>query len=556
MRKRLLPLFTFLLLAALPESKAQILGGEIDYNVLNDEKIEVDVTLYTNANVVLPSRFYFTVTSEESSNYQTHWLTSSESKNISSKCESACKNSNDPNCGSENEIVAHKINTTLLLTEQFSNTDCNIVLSLRSYTYIDGKTENITLSSTFNRCSIDKNSSPEFNYAPTYLIPGNQIYSFDHSAKDSDGDSLYYSLVPSITYNGISRNYDNGLSHSSPFYYLGYPRTSGSFPMGFNFNNSSGILSFVPTKYQTEQLAVRVEEFRNGQKIGEKTRDVSHKIYDAENKTPYITGINGGLKTAHTACVGTEECFSIEITDKNHDNLNTHYTHNLTGAKFSLSEKNGNQELSVCFTPKPSDLGKTFFIKIHTQDDGCVYNLSYNQLITISVTNSFTVQPITSIVGCGEVSFNAKTTGKNNDYDFTWTVDNELANKAQKFNQIFNEHGNHSLNLVVIDQKTGCRVQKSKSFNIPSKPEANAGDDLKVCANDEFTLNAQGGDKVKWLNIENPSEVHNRSIITQLEETKTFELQVIDKYGCKDYDEVVVLVDKVEFEALAIEPVI
>ena len=557
MRERLLLLFAFLFFAALPQGKAQILGGEIDYQVLSQDKINVDITLYANANVVLPSRFYLTLESEETSNYERVMLTSTEGSNLSNLCESACKNSSDPNCGNDNQIVSHILSSTVLLAEKFNSSDCNILLSLRSYTQVEGRTESITLQSTFNRCAVDKNSSPSFNFAPTYLIPGNQIYSYDHSAIDSDGDSLYYSLTPSITYNNFSKSYDQGLNYSTPFYYLGYPRNSGSFPKGFNFDNATGMLAFVATKYQSEQLAVKVEEFRNGQKIGEKTRDVTHKIFDSENKTPFISGVNGNLKTDHTLCVGTEECITIEIFDKNKDNLKTNYSHNLSGAKFSLNNKNGNQELEICYTPKQADIGKQFFIKIHTEDDGCTFNLAYDQLIVLNIANSFSAQAISNISGCGEVSFNAKPIAKNPSiYSYNWKIDGQNVGSDQTFKQVFEEHGNHSLELNIVDLSTNCKVQRKKAFKIPSKPIADAGTDFSVCANEDFTLNASGGDKVKWLNIDNSSEIHNRTIETQLTESKTFELQVVDKYGCKDFDEIEVSVDKVDLKAQAVDPVI
>lgn len=106
------------------------------------------------------------------------------------------------------------------------------------------------------------NSSPVFTNHPLYFTCINNPVSLDYSAVDPDGDSLVYSLVippaTGLTKNSFMPTY--GLNN----YIKGNPALS--------INSKTGIAILNPNIMGNYYIAVKVEEYRNGQKIGEVTR--------------------------------------------------------------------------------------------------------------------------------------------------------------------------------------------------------------------------------------------------------------------------------------------
>ncbi|MBW6483922.1 MAG: T9SS type A sorting domain-containing protein [Vicingaceae bacterium] len=104
------------------------------------------------------------------------------------------------------------------------------------------------------------------NNSPVFLVQNsvdtaclNVVNYFNYGGADADGDSLYYTLQPSKAQGGVS----------VPGYFL--PPASNS----FSLNNFTGELTWdMPTFVGLHNFVVRVEEFRNGQKIGSVDREI------------------------------------------------------------------------------------------------------------------------------------------------------------------------------------------------------------------------------------------------------------------------------------------
>ena len=140
---------------------------------------------------------------------------------------------------------------------------------------------NTTISST--------NISPIWNN-PLPVIPGhvgdtlmnyplntlcqNKSYQLNHSTTEYDGDSIVYSLIHPKTNGGDTAEYRNPYSAN-------YPMASST---GVQIDPQSGILTLRPTApldiaYFT--LAIQVDEYRQGTKLGYIQREITFQITDS-----------------------------------------------------------------------------------------------------------------------------------------------------------------------------------------------------------------------------------------------------------------------------------
>ena len=128
------------------------------------------------------------------------------------------------------------------------------------------------------------NSSPYFNNFPPPLICVDEPLAFDHSATDPDGDSLVYQLcAPYIGGDGSSGNFypipANPPPYSSVQYFNPYSATN---PMGGNpsmaINSLTGLLTITPNTLGNYVVGICVEEYRNGNFLGDHKRDFQFNV--------------------------------------------------------------------------------------------------------------------------------------------------------------------------------------------------------------------------------------------------------------------------------------
>lgn len=128
------------------------------------------------------------------------------------------------------------------------------------------------------------NSLPKFNSDPPVALCINQPVQIDLSATDPDGDSLYYELCQLYTGGGRS----NGMEHPNPA--GSPPYTVINYQSGFSINNpipsnpafslnpNTGILSGRPTQAGQFVFVVCVSEYRNGVLLGTNRRDFQFNV--------------------------------------------------------------------------------------------------------------------------------------------------------------------------------------------------------------------------------------------------------------------------------------
>ena len=153
--------------------------------------------------------------------------------------------------------------------------------------------------------AIGQNSSPKFGSYPidAYFCIANTKY-FSWPVTDPDGDSLVFSLVTPLD-DGTNPNNGNSAPGNNPYPYYpacNYaPGYSQNNPIGgspaMSINPLTGEISASPDIFGTFAFTVRVEEFRNGVKIGEVRRDAQYKSEPCSSSKPPRLEIANNLGT-------------------------------------------------------------------------------------------------------------------------------------------------------------------------------------------------------------------------------------------------------------------
>lgn len=171
------------------------------------------------------------------------------------------------------------------------------------------------------------NSSPVFSPPVSDYACIDQPFYYDFRSTDPDGDSLIYTLaVP----------FNSSTSEALPTP-KGYPQKHVEFIEGIGVDNmvpgspalnisGDGLLSVTPADTGVFVFGVKVEEYRNGVKIGEVRRDFQMLVLDCNpgNKPEVFGKLRGEASFYNENEVirfGSEDarCIKIQVTDKDPD---------------------------------------------------------------------------------------------------------------------------------------------------------------------------------------------------------------------------------------------
>ena len=193
---------------------------------------------------------------------------------------------------------------------------------------IDPDLKGISVFAIIPDPALGQNSSPDFgDYPNDAYFCLNSSNSFIWPVTEPDGDSLVFSLVQPLNSNGTTTGSSPG-SGPYPFYptclyAVGYSLTSlgpGTPPM--TINSLTGEITGSPAIIGNFVFAVRVEEYRNGVKIGEVRRDVQYAVEPlCTTVTPPFISINNDVDSSGISSdtlsidlyVSDSFCFDLEF---------------------------------------------------------------------------------------------------------------------------------------------------------------------------------------------------------------------------------------------------
>ncbi len=251
------------------------------------------------------------------------------------------------------------------------------------------------------------NSTPEFNKPVRDYACLNVPFYTDFSSVDPDGDSLVYSLTTPL--GGLSDTLNNAVAPSPPATFANPEGTAVIFSPGINLGNvipgspalsinQTGRLEVTPSQAGIHVFGVKIEEFRNGVKIGEMRRDYQVLVQQCPfDNTPPTVDISGGTTTNIGSLQVTtvkivlgdlteDICLDVEVDDPQLNPSNPDEKQNVTvkeivfltepiaGIEFKglggLITDPSNANFQVCIPACPNTTD-TIKFDVIVQDDAC-----------------------------------------------------------------------------------------------------------------------------------------------------------------------------------------
>lgn len=174
--------------------------------------------------------------------------------------------------------------------------------------------DNVTVSCVAN--DFKQNNNAVFNQFPPLFICVNQPFTFDHSATDTNGDSLVYSLY--TPYDGdagagpLDPTFPANTASFTPVTYLGgYTYMNPLGPTPFNLNPSTGLLTGTPGTLGQFVVGVMVKEYRNGVYLSQTLRDFQFNVLNCPQPPPSLSVPNA---TVNNGCVAVVHATGISTT--------------------------------------------------------------------------------------------------------------------------------------------------------------------------------------------------------------------------------------------------
>lgn len=225
------------------------------------------------------------------------------------------------------------------------------------------------------------NSSPKFKKNSPTFVCLNDLFEFDHSATDIDGDSLVYMLSTPYTA-GDNINNQTPYPPISPFEQItwmppyGLNNVMSGNPL-LNIDPFTGKLSVKPDKLGQFVFSVSVVEYRNGVRLSEVKRDIQLNVTNCPiNFPPEVSLDNSDPQIKGDTLVfyyGEQKCFDITVNDENgaplpQDDLQMSFSGNIFNRPVSPATNTtptGKAPLvaTICWTPdclEPDSIRKVF----------------------------------------------------------------------------------------------------------------------------------------------------------------------------------------------------
>jgi gliding motility-associated-like protein len=265
---------------------------------------------------------------------------------------------------------------------------------------------NYYIEATLNSATAPCNSSPYFTAQPIPYVCTGQPVNYSYGVVETDGDSLYYSLVDALDGAGISSTY-----------YAGY---SGSAPLpGTTIDPNTGLLSFTPTAIGNYVFVILVQEYdASGNLVGTVMRDIQFVVQNCANTVPSPTGgtmSSFGGSAVQTGPYSLEMCagncfnFSATYTDTDPTDSLT-YTSNilsaLPGAVVTASGSNP-LTLNISWCAPPGSMGQNLTFTMTIEDNYCPIPGQQTFAYAVSILDATTTNADVTICGSQTAQLNA-----------------------------------------------------------------------------------------------------------------------------------------------------
>jgi gliding motility-associated-like protein len=371
-----------------------------------------------------------------------------------------------------------------------------------------------------------KDGKPSLNSSPTfYPLEGEYIcrgqpYTLAFGAQDADGDELRYTIITPRYASRIVGSVWTG-PHYPIQWVAGFSADNaipGAPPL--RVNGRTGELSVTATQLGLFAFAVKVEEYRRGQKIGETWREFQLLVIDCPPQTipDPVIAISGQP-------VGTNEaafCEGNSLTLSAPNNPAWEYQWRRDGI---LVPGASTPSLTV------SDSGR--YTVLASVRDQCS-RTSQSQSVQIRLTTSrFRLSADGPLRLCGPDGTVLLSAPVQPEYTYAWTQNGTAIAGSQAATLTVREPGRYA--VLVRDTRLGC-TSRSDTLTLVRRPLPiallqPATTSSELCTGDSLRLDASGGASYTWLRDGQSLPVSSRPTY-YARQAGLYAVRVSDSTGC------------------------
>ena len=336
--KILLIAFNFLFIGHL--SASHIIGGDIYYDYLGSNNYRFYITLYrdcASTGAQYDDPLYLSVFTQGNVHYQTVQIPFPGSVVLPINFNNPCATQPAGICV-ERAIYQVVLNLPPIPSGYtVSYQRCCRGPNITNLQFPDNT--GITLVATIpgSNTNATNNSSPRFTNYPPVLLCNNDQLVFDHAATDPDGDQLVYSLVTPFA--GANSASPQPLQMPPPPYspVTWQSNFSATVPLGpgssTTINSNTGLLTVNPNLIGLFVVGVRVQEYRNGQLIGQTIRDFLFRVFDCNIQMAAILPLQSQLPNFNGYCDG----LTVQFDNQSFGGTNYFWDFGVVGTNTDVS---------------------------------------------------------------------------------------------------------------------------------------------------------------------------------------------------------------------------
>ncbi|MFK7970750.1 MAG: T9SS type A sorting domain-containing protein [Bacteroidia bacterium] len=366
------------------------MGADLSYRCLGSNNYEVTLSFYRDCQGVPPSFLYFVQVGSASCGQNRNVLLSFVSaREVSPLCPSQIGNSICNLGGTLPGVEEYIFRGTVVLPSTCNDWLFRFAESSRNNaitTINNAGNTDLYVEALLNQSAGICNASPVFTTPPVPYLCQGQPFVYNHGAVDPDGDSLVYSIVDALEANNNTVNYIPPYSGINPI---------AATPQAV-IDPRNGTITLSPTMQQVGVLAVKVEEFRNGQLIGSTIRDIQLTVIPCVNQTPMLGNplqVQGGLSVGPRRlelCADSVLRFSLVGNDLDIGDSIFISLDNLPTGMTSVIRGTNPDTIDFVWNPPPGANGlTTFFITL--SDNACPIVGSQTIGIELQILNGTTL---------------------------------------------------------------------------------------------------------------------------------------------------------------------
>ena len=314
------------------------------------------------------------------------------------------------------------------------------------------------------------NSNPVFNLFPPLFLCVGEPFTFDHSATDINGDSLYYDFY--TPYNG-----DNGVGPLDPtfpattntavftpiVFLPSYTYTQPLGPSPFNLNHTTGLLTGTPGQIGRFVVGVVVKEYRNGVYLSSTLRDFQFNVINCPT-------------FAQAVLSPTKSCNSTTVAFSNLGGSSGANWH------WDFGDLTTTHDTSSLNTPTYTYPGPgTYTVSLTTGYGTHCANTATAPLTISSVTAAFS-SITAACVGSNVVFTDHSTTANSTISTWSWNFGDTGTSGSQSPSHTYTTAGTYTVTLTVTDNNN-CTSTSTEVVTVSSSPVVSAGANQTVCGN-------------------------------------------------------------------------